>query len=63
MATLSPAPFPENGVRKLSPKETMQRLNALRCTFPKDNRPTCSSQLFVGISVDGPDNTRQRVYI
>jgi len=63
MATLSPAPFPENGVRKLSPKETMQRLNALRCTFPKDNRPTCSSQLFVGIFFDGTDNNRQRDYL
>ena len=29
MTTTTPAPFPENGLRKLSPKETMQRAKAL----------------------------------
>ena len=29
MTTTSPAPFPEDGLRKLSPKEMMQRAKAL----------------------------------
>ena len=56
MTTASPALFPENGVRKLSPKETMQRMKALSCTLPKDNRPTCSGQVHVGIFFDGTGN-------
>lgn len=56
MTTLSPSLFPESGVRKLSPKETMQRMKALSCTLPKENRPTCSGQVHVGIFFDGTGN-------
>ena len=56
MTTTSPSLFPESGVRKLSPKETMQRMKALSCTLPKENRPTCSGQVHVGIFFDGTGN-------
>lgn len=56
MSTLTPAPFPETGVRKLTPKETLQRMRALSCTLPKQNRPACSGQLHVGIFFDGTGN-------
>ena len=63
MTTTSPAPFPEDGLRKLSPKEMMQRAKALACTLPKDNKPTCSGQVFVGIFFDGTGNNRDRDYV
>ena len=56
MSTISPAPFSAEGARKLSPRETMQRLEALSCTLPQINKPSCSSQLFVGIFFDGTGN-------
>jgi len=62
MTTISPSLFPENGVRKLSPKETMQRMKALSCTLPKDNRPTCSGQVHVGLFFDGTGNNIQADY-
>ncbi|MCE1241380.1 MAG: hypothetical protein LWW83_15815, partial [Azonexaceae bacterium] len=62
MATISPAPFPESGQRVLTPRETMQRVKALACTIPKDNKPSCSSQIFVGIFFDGTGNNRQEDY-
>lgn len=62
MATISPAPFPDNGVRKLSSKEAMQRLKALSCTLPQADRPTCSGQIFVGLFFDGTGNNMQIDY-
>lgn len=62
MTTISPAPFPEGGVRKLSYKETMQRAKAAACTVPQDNRPTCSGQVFVGIFFDGTGNNLKLDY-
>jgi len=56
MTTTSPSPFPEAGRRKLSAKETMQRTKALACSLPKDNTPSCSGQVFVGIFFDGTGN-------
>ncbi len=56
MATISPAPFPESGQRKLSAREAMQRAKAAACTVPKDNKPTCSGQVFVGLFFDGTGN-------
>ncbi len=56
MATISPAPFPESGQRKLSAREAMQRAKAATCTVPKDNKPTCSGQVFVGLFFDGTGN-------
>lgn len=62
MATTSPAPFPESGQRRLSARETMQRAKALACTLPKENTPTCSGQVFVGMFFDGTGNNRQEDY-
>lgn len=56
MATISPLPFPESGQRKLSAREAMQRAKATACTVPKDNKPTCSGQVFVGLFFDGTGN-------
>jgi hypothetical protein len=56
MATQSPSPFPTDGQRKLSPAEQARRAKALACTMPKDNRPSCSGQVFVGIFFDGTGN-------
>lgn len=56
MATISPALFPESGQRKLSVREAMQRAKAAACTVPKDNKPTCSGQVFVGLFFDGIGN-------
>lgn len=56
MSTTSPKPFKAEGARQLSPKETMQRLSALSCTLPKDNKPSCSGQVNVGIFFDGTGN-------
>lgn len=58
MATISPHPFPESGQRKLSAREAMQRAKAAACTVPKDNKPTCSGQVFVGLFFDGTGNNR-----
>jgi hypothetical protein len=62
MTTISPQPFPEDGARKLSPKENMQRANALACTMPQDNKPACSGQVFVGIFFDGTGNNMRNDY-
>lgn len=62
MTTISPAPFPESGSRKLSPKETMQRAKAVSCTLPTGKRPSCSGQVFVGLFFDGTDNNLERDY-
>lgn len=62
MTTASPLPFPKNGIRRLSPKETMQRLKALNCSLPQHNRPTCSGQVFVGIFFDGTGNNMASDY-
>ena len=56
MTTKSPSPFPESGQRKLSARESLQRAKALACTLPKDNTPSCSGQLFVGMFFDGTGN-------
>ncbi len=58
MATISPEPFPELGQRKLSVREAMQRAKAAGCTVPKDNKPSCSGQVFVGLFFDGTGNNR-----
>jgi hypothetical protein len=62
MATTSPNPFPSAGVRKLSPKEVMQRATALACTLPKDGPPSCSGQIFVGLFFDGTGNNMKADY-
>jgi hypothetical protein len=62
MTTISPSPFPAYGVRKLSVKEALQRVKALSCTLPKDNRPTCSGQVFVGLFFDGTGNNMKLDY-
>jgi len=62
MTTQSPNPFPLDGRRQLSPKEQLQRLNALSCTMKKEDRPTCSGQVFVGIFFDGTGNNLDADY-
>jgi Uncharacterized alpha/beta hydrolase domain (DUF2235) len=58
MSTTSPAPFPTNGMRALSPRETMQRLRANGCTLPQQGSAasSCSGQVHVGIFFDGTGN-------
>ena len=56
MATLSPRPFPEKGLRKLTPKEVMQRAKALNCTLKEKGTPSCTGQLNIGIFFDGTGN-------
>lgn len=56
MKTISPQPFPESGARPLSPKDYMQRLEALAPSMLKGNCPSCSGQVFVGIFFDGTGN-------
>ena len=41
----------------------MQRAKALACTLAKDNKPTCSGQVFVGIFFDGTGNNRDKDYV
>jgi hypothetical protein len=47
MAALTPQPFPADGYRKLSAKETMQRALAMNSTFSTDTQPKCSGQVHV----------------
>ena len=56
MATISPHPFPTNGIRTLSRADYLIRQKALQCALPKDNAPSCSGQVFVGIFFDGTGN-------
>ena len=56
MTTISPNPFPTNGVRTLSRADYLVRQKALQCALPKDNAPSCSGQVFVGIFFDGTGN-------
>ena len=56
MTKTFPAPFPENGLRKLSAK-------ALACTLPKNNKATYSGQVFVGIFFDGTGNNRENDHL
>ncbi len=62
MTTTSPQPFPADGYRKLTAKETMQRAKALNCTIPTDNKATCSGQVHVGIFFDGTGNNLKADY-
>ncbi|TCV81100.1 T6SS phospholipase effector Tle1-like catalytic domain-containing protein [Sulfurirhabdus autotrophica] len=62
MATISPKPFPADGYRKLSAKETIERAKALNCMLPVDNKPTCSGQVHVGIFFDGTGNNKKADY-
>ena len=56
MTTLSPQPFPLNGLRKLTPKEIMQRAKASNCTLANRGNPSCTGQLNIGIFFDGTGN-------
>jgi hypothetical protein len=63
MTTTSPNPFPADGQRKLTTVEALQRAKTLSCTLPKDTRPTCSGQVFVGIFFDGTGNNMDIDYV
>lgn len=56
MTTLSPQPYPEKGLRKLSSKEIIQRAKALNCTLTNKGQPSCTGQLHIGIFFDGTGN-------
>lgn len=62
MSTISPNPFPEDGYRQLSPRESLQRLKALSCTQPTDGKLRCSGQVHVGLFFDGTGNNKQLDY-
>lgn len=61
MSTVSPSPFPAQGLRPLSARERLQRLKANSCTLPTsvNTPPTCSGQVHVGIFFDGTGNNMQ----
>ena len=63
MTTESPHPFPTDGLRKLSDAEARRRMAAMACTLPKNTRPSCSGQMFVGIFFDGTGNNMDNDYI
>lgn len=56
MSTLTPQPLPENGLRKLSSKEIIQRAKASNCMLVNKGRPSCTGQLNVGVFFDGTGN-------
>lgn len=56
MVTTSSQPFPISGQGKLTPKEVMQRAQALNCTLNQKSTPSCTGQLNVGIFFDGTGN-------
>ncbi len=58
MATLSPQPFPANGLRKLTSKEVIQRAKALNCGLAGKAAPSCAGQLHIGIFFDGTGNNK-----
>ncbi|BBP00024.1 hypothetical protein [Sulfuriferula nivalis] len=47
MTALTPQPFPADGYRRLSAKETMQRALAMNSTMATDTQPKCSGQVHV----------------
>ena len=61
MTTESPSPFPTDGLRKHA--EAQRRMQAIACALPKDTRPSCSGQVFVGIFFDGTGNNMEKDYI
>ena len=62
MMTESPNPFPTNGLRKLSEAEARRRMAAMSCALPKNTRPSCSGQVFVGMFFDGTGNNMVNDY-
>ena len=63
MMTESPSPFPTDGLRKLSEAEARRRMEAMSCALPKNTRPSCSGQVFVGMFFDGTGNNMVNDYI
>lgn len=51
-------PVPLSGQRVLSPKEQVQRSQALACNVPEKNTPNCTGQVFLGMFFDGTGNNR-----
>jgi hypothetical protein len=56
MKTLSPQLVSIDGLRKLTPKEIMQRGKALNCMLASKGRSACTGQLNIGIFFDGTGN-------
>lgn len=57
-----PLPIPTDGLRQLSPKEQLQRAKAMTCSLPKDKKPGCVGNVFLGIFFDGTGNNMQDHY-
>jgi hypothetical protein len=62
MATLAPQSFPISGLRKLTPKEILQRAKAMNCTLANKGALSCTGQLNVGIFFDGTGNNKDIDY-
>lgn len=62
MTTLPPQSFPISGLRKLTPKEIMQRAKAVNCTLANKGTPSCIGQVNVGIFFDGTGNNKEVDY-
>lgn len=62
MPAKTPALFPTDGLRRLSPKEQLQRVKALACSIPKDQKPSCVGSIFLGMFFDGTGNNMQDHY-
>lgn len=54
-AKLSP-PLNASTLQSTFPKETVQRAQALSCTLPQANKPSCSGAVFLGVFFDGTGN-------
>lgn len=62
MATISPHPIQETGLRSLTPKEIIQRAKALNCGIAHAAKPSCIAQINVGIFFDGTGNNMESDY-
>jgi hypothetical protein len=58
-AKLAP-PLATDSLLTSTPKETVQRAMALSCSLPKDNKPSCSGAVFLGVFFDGTGNNRDK---
>jgi hypothetical protein len=53
----TPQPMPADGVRRLTPRETMQRARAMACIQDKD-RAQCQGQVYATLFFDGSGNNK-----
>ena len=53
----TPAPMPADGMRRLTPREAMQRARAMACIRDKDHAQ-CQGQVYVSLFFDGTGNNK-----